>query len=345
MIPTERKRASWDAAVAVDVVEPTSRPRRRFRDRAWRGAGYEPTVTTSWATSSTTVDQQVRGVVGRRTIPGQRDAIRCSSRPATDDAREGSRSHRAAVRLQASGVRAAVAPLSMSWRSGRGARSLLQEAPGRPARVVPSSGRVRVTVRRRHIAFLGATSPRYAAALCVRLCLGKGPGARSRTRVRSAIEGVAEVEGWEERSTFAPRSSRGVGRLLSPSPVLSFENGGQELELAGSVTLGYRHGSHFGVGYIWSEPPAGGSLRASDVPHALHVWAAQAWHASDWILRARADALWMERGRDRQQVEASVVRWAPRALIPTLAVGFEFGPRADRAVDASVALRFAMRLR
>ena len=95
----------------------------------------------------------------------------------------------------------------------------------------------------------------------------------------------------------------------------------------------------------WSEPPGGAAVTAADVPHAEHAFLALARRISTWTVRLRGDALWMEHGHTRSQLEFSVARWSSSGLRPTIAVGAELGPRSERVADTAAILRFAMPLR
>jgi hypothetical protein len=140
--------------------------------------------------------------------------------------------------------------------------------------------------------------------------------------------------------------AEGSARLpTAKAKLFPFASGGQEIELAGTLSVGRARHSYIGAGYIWSEPPGGSALRASDVPHALHVYAAAAVRAGSWVLRSRADAFRMEENHERAELEVSATRLAPRALHPTLVVGAGFGDDDERVYNVMVALRVAMELR
>jgi hypothetical protein len=124
-----------------------------------------------------------------------------------------------------------------------------------------------------------------------------------------------------------------------------YATGSQEIELFGSLGLGAARGVLLGAGHIWSEPPGGIGLTSADVPHAEHAFLALAKRISTWTVRVRGDALWMEHGHSRTQVECSVARWGGVGLRPTFAMGAELGPRAERVADVIGTLRFAMPLR
>jgi len=138
--------------------------------------------------------------------------------------------------------------------------------------------------------------------------------------------------------------AEGMARIpLADPEFYPYAHGGQEIELSGTVGVPGRWLA--GCGYNWSEPPSGGGLGTSDLPHALHVLLLAGQRFGDVALRARGDAYWMENGRERGRAEAGLTWLATDTLQPTLVVGFGIGPDDERVCDAYVALRFATRLR
>jgi len=146
--------------------------------------------------------------------------------------------------------------------------------------------------------------------------------------------------------TFATLHVEGAVRIPIADPdFFPYASGGQELEAGGSLVCGRSRRTRLGVGYIWCEPPAGGELGVSDVPHALHVWGSQGYRRNDLLLRLRVEVLGMEEGRWRGLAEGAAAWRASQSLQPSLAFGVEYGPESDRVSDAYVALRFAMPMR
>jgi hypothetical protein len=138
----------------------------------------------------------------------------------------------------------------------------------------------------------------------------------------------------------------GAARLPTASgDLFPYATGSQEIEMFGTLGLGVHRGVLVGGGHIWSEPPGGAAVTAADVPHAEHAFLALARRISTWTVRLRGDALWMEHGHTRSQLEFSVARWSSSGLRPTIAVGAELGPRSERVADTAAILRFAMPLR
>jgi len=158
----------------------------------------------------------------------------------------------------------------------------------------------------------GLGDPRVFARL---LLLGKGTGGAS-----------LQVEGSARLPTASPR--------LYP-----YASGGQELEFAGSLGVPWLFGFVGGAGRIWSEPPAGSTLRSADVPHATHVWGLASRRHRSWALAVRGDQLFMHGGGRRSVVEANLSSLAPGALGVTLGVGLEVGRRRDRIFDGMASLR------
>lgn len=155
-----------------------------------------------------------------------------------------------------------------------------------------------------------------------RLRLAGGPGSRASL----AVEGAARIP-------------------TAAAELFPYASGGQEIELFGTLGLGPARAVLVGGGHLWTEPPAGAALTAADLPHAEHAFLVLTRRFSTWAVRLRGDALWLEQGGSRAQVELSLARWGGTGLRPTLAVGAELGPEADRVADALATLRFAMPLR
>lgn len=145
-------------------------------------------------------------------------------------------------------------------------------------------------------------------------------------------------------STRARFYAEGAARIPTASAKLfPFAYGGQELDLQGVLAAGSRNTAHFGGGGSWTEP-AKGMLRG-DVPHAVRAWAQFVRRGSRWSLQVRGDYWRMEGGARRQAIEGGVTRFESNGLRITVAGGAEVGPRADRALESFVHLRFATRLR
>jgi hypothetical protein len=139
----------------------------------------------------------------------------------------------------------------------------------------------------------------------------------------------------------------GAARLPTAQATLHpFATGGQELELGSSAGVRARAlGVRAGAGYIWSEPPSGGRLRASDVPHALHVWGVLAWRGGGWMARLAAHEVWMEQRRRRSLLAGDATHLVTAGLRISIAGSIETGPDPERVLDSSLDLLFAMPFR
>ena len=146
-------------------------------------------------------------------------------------------------------------------------------------------------------------------------------------------------------STAARFYAEGAARIPTASAKLfPFAYGGQELDLQGVLALGRgRNQVLCGGGGSWTEPSEG--MSSSDVPHSVRGWGQLGRRGQRWAAHVRGDYWRMEGDARRTAVEAGVTRFETSGMRLTVAGGVEVGPRADRAIDSFVHLRFATRLR
>jgi len=140
-------------------------------------------------------------------------------------------------------------------------------------------------------------------------------------------------------------SVEGMARLPTASAKLfPYAFGGQEIELWGVMGVGGRYRRvTSGVARSWTEPSPG--LSPSDVPKSVRAFAQATWRRPAWAARFRTDAWWMDGGARRNAADLELTHFSTRGFTATLAGAVEFGPEPDRAIDSSLGLRFAMRLR
>jgi hypothetical protein len=140
-------------------------------------------------------------------------------------------------------------------------------------------------------------------------------------------------------------SVEGMARLPTASAKLfPYAFGGQEIELWGVAGIGGRYRRlTSGVARSWTEPSPG--LSASEVPKSVRAFAQMTWRPYPWAARLRTDAWWMDGGTRRNAADAELTHFSTQGFAATIAGSVEFGPQADRAIDSSLGLRFAMRLR
>lgn len=163
------------------------------------------------------------------------------------------------------------------------------------------------------------------------------------------IYGRYRLPVFRDSTDVAPPSIwvEGFARIQVSDPQLyPFATGGQELAL--SLVLGWPRAAHsfLGVGRIWSEPPSGGQLHWSDVPHSTHIWmqARSSLRRFDFQLRGEV-FLFEIKDKGRSVITGSITRRSVRGFHVTLDFAVETRDREERVFNQLLSLRFATRLR
>ena len=163
------------------------------------------------------------------------------------------------------------------------------------------------------------------------------------------IYGRYRLPVFRDSTDVAPPSIwvEGFARVQVSDPELyPFATGGQEIEL--SMVAGWPRAAQsiLGVGRIWSEPPSGGQLHWSDVPHSTHVWLQARSTLQSFDFQVRGDVFLFEiKDKGRTVLTGSVTHRSVRGFHVTLDFAVEVGDQDERVFNQLVSLRFATRLR